>query len=133
MVKRQALEAVGGFDERFYPAWFEDVDFCRRIWDAGGRIAFEPRARFRHHGGASLARLSQDKFLEYYHTNQCRYFHKHHGGKAARRVRRLAIAGLWLRGMLSLIRPPHGRSRIGAFQTYRRSALVIRRGAGGLT
>jgi N-acetylglucosaminyl-diphospho-decaprenol L-rhamnosyltransferase len=133
MVRRQALEAVGGFDERFYPAWFEDVDLCRRIRDAGGRIAYEPLARFRHYGGASLTRLPQDKFLEYYHTNQCRYFNKHHGRKAGRRVRRLAIAGLWLRGMLSLIRPPRGRSRIGAFQTYRRSALAIGHGTQGLT
>jgi hypothetical protein len=40
---------------------------------------------------------------------------------------------LWIRGVLSLIDPPRGRSRIEAFQTYRRSALAIGRGTGGLT
>lgn len=133
MVKRRALEAVGGFDEEFYPAWFEDVDLCRRIRDAGGRIAYEPLARFRHHGGASLARLPQDKFLEFYHTNQCLYFKKHHGRAAARRVRRLVIAGLWLRAMLSLIHPPWHSSRVEAFRNYRRSARALIRGTGGLT
>jgi N-acetylglucosaminyl-diphospho-decaprenol L-rhamnosyltransferase len=133
MVKRPALEAIGGFDERFYPAWFEDVDLCRRIRDAGGRIAYEPLARFRHYGGASLARLPQEKFLEYYYTNQCRYFLKHHGPKTGRRVQRLAIAGLWLRGVLSLIHPSRGRSRIGAFRTYCAGALAIARSSGGPT
>ncbi|MSO21611.1 MAG: glycosyltransferase family 2 protein, partial [Acidobacteria bacterium] len=31
MVQRSAFEAVGGFDERFYPLWFEDVDLCLRL------------------------------------------------------------------------------------------------------
>src|SRR5262249_10592861 len=30
-LRRTALAAVGGFDERFYPAWFEDVDLARRL------------------------------------------------------------------------------------------------------
>ena len=30
-----AWEAIGGFDEQFYPVWFEDVDFCKRLRDMG--------------------------------------------------------------------------------------------------
>ena len=54
MVSRAALESIGGFDEAFYPAWFEDVDLCRRIRNQGGRIQFQPNACFLHHGGYSL-------------------------------------------------------------------------------
>ena len=106
MVSRRALESLGGFDESFHPAWFEDVDLCRRIWNAGRRIRFEPAARFLHHGGYSLERLGREKFLEYFHTNQIRYFGKHHGKSAAERVRKFVITGMCLRAALSFVRPP---------------------------
>ena len=35
MVRREVWEELGGFDESFFPLWFEDVDFCRRIRDRG--------------------------------------------------------------------------------------------------
>ncbi len=105
MVRRSALEYLDGFDERFYPAWFEDVDLCKRIRDAGARVFFQPAARFVHHGGSSLGRLPRGKFLEYYHLNQIRYFAKHHGRETAARVRRLIVAGMRLRAILSYFRP----------------------------
>ena len=77
----------------YRPAWFEDVDLCRRIWSLGGRIVFEPGAVFVHQGGSSLRRLTPREFLQYFHTNQLRYFYKHHGDAYGMRVRRLVIAG----------------------------------------
>lgn len=103
MVSRRALEIVEGFDERFHPAWFEDVDLCKRIWETGGKIRFEPSARFLHHGGSSLAHLTVEKYLQIFHTNQIRYFSKHHGETAALRVRSLIIAGLYLRSLMALL------------------------------
>ena len=105
MVTRTALESIGGFDENFSPAWFEDVDLCRRIRDRGGRIQYQPRARFLHHGGHSLSQLSRREFLEIIHTNRIRYFKKHHGVKAAARVKRWILSGLTLRSALSLVYP----------------------------
>ncbi len=102
MVTRSALESIGGFDEGFHPAWFEDVDLCRRIRNQGGRIQYQPGARFMHHGGYSLAHLSRQDFLEIFHANQIRYFGKHYGPAAALRVKRLILLGLFLRGALSL-------------------------------
>jgi len=123
LVRRSALERVGGFDERFYPAWFEDVDLCRRIRNEGGRIVYQPSARFVHHGGSSLRHLPAEKFLEYYHTNQIRYFSKHHGCDAARAVRRLIIAGMWLRTAASWLRPAFtGLSRAASARAFLRAA-----------
>jgi len=125
MVSRYALGRLEGFDERFFPAWFEDVDLCRRIRSAGGLIGYQPAAQFRHRGGASLRRLTHEQFLEYFHTNQCRYFLKHHGVKAARRVRRLVAAGMYMRAALSVVRPPASRGRREAARSHWKTARRI--------
>jgi len=123
MVQRRALLQLGGFDESFRPAWFEDVDLCRRIRDRGGRIVFQPAAGFLHHGGSSLKRLVRASFLEYYHTNQLRYFRKHYGESAAQRVRRLVVAGMWLRALISSVYPViPGASRVSSVRTFREVA-----------
>ena len=53
-ITRAAWESVGGFDEQFFPVWFEDVDLCKRLLDSGGKIMYCPAARFRHSGGHSV-------------------------------------------------------------------------------
>ncbi len=128
MVSRAALESVGGFDEAFYPAWFEDVDLCRRIRSQGGRIQYQPNASFVHYGGYSLEKMSLQDFLESFHTNQIRYFRKHHGIKAALRVQRLIQSGLIIRAGLSLIHSPaQGLSRTAASKMFRSAARSISR------
>ncbi len=132
MVRRSVLARLGGFDERFHPAWFEDVDLCRRIRAAGGRIFYEPSARFRHAGAVSLKSLTREDFLRYYHDNQIRYFAKHHGQSAARRVRRLVIAGMRLRGVLAALGAGKaGGHRSAPASAYRRLASRLARSGEG--
>jgi GT2 family glycosyltransferase len=52
MVRRDAFEAAGGFDETLPVAW-NDVDFCLRLRDAGYRAVFLPHVRLTHHESAS--------------------------------------------------------------------------------
>jgi GT2 family glycosyltransferase len=52
MLRRTALDAVGPFDERFYPAYFEDVDLCVRLRAAGWGVRYIPTATGRHREGA---------------------------------------------------------------------------------
>jgi len=105
MTTRTALASIGGFDEIFHPAWFEDVDLCLRMRKNGGRIQFQPQARFLHHGGYSLNRMSRQDFLKTFHTNQIRYFRKHRGRLAALHVQKLITMGLFLRLLASLVYP----------------------------
>lgn len=56
-LRASAVKAVGGMDEQFF-FYFEDVDWCRRFWQAGWRVTYVPTARFSHfhqrssrHGG----------------------------------------------------------------------------------
>lgn len=132
LVKRSAWDAVGGFDAGFAPLWFEDVDLCRRLRARGGSIRYEPRARFRHAGGHSLAALAPADRQLYWYRNLLRYFRKHHGGLAAAALRLGILAGMLLRMLATLLgagvesgEPPAGA---GAY------AQVIRRcvfGRGG--
>ena len=49
-VRREAFEAVGGFDERFF-LFSEETDLCKRIQASGWDAHFEPRISFVHHAG----------------------------------------------------------------------------------
>jgi GT2 family glycosyltransferase len=126
MVSRRALESTGGFDEAFYPAWFEDVDLCRQMRTLGGRIRYQPEARFLHHGGYSLGQMSRQNFLEAFHRNQIRYFRKHYGAPASVRVKRWIVLGLFTRGLLSIAYPlVPGQSRAVSAGIFWKAARAI--------
>jgi GT2 family glycosyltransferase len=63
LYRRDAFEAVGGFDERFF-CYHEDIDLGFRLRLRGGRTVLEPRAIVRHVGSASSGALSG--FAEYH-------------------------------------------------------------------
>lgn len=48
LVRRQLWDALGGFDARYFPAYYEDVDFCFALARAGYRTLFQPRSRVLH-------------------------------------------------------------------------------------
>jgi len=50
LVKREVINTVGGFDERFH-MYAEDLEWCLRIVRGGWKIIFEPAAEVLHHGG----------------------------------------------------------------------------------
>lgn len=78
LLRRSAWEELGGFDQRFFPAWFEDVDFCRRLKDQGWEIAYRGEPTARHAGGISLRHLSRSEFNRIFCQNLLVYWQKHH-------------------------------------------------------
>jgi len=48
MVRRSAVEKVGALDERFF-LYFEDVDWCRRFWQAGWGVHYVADAELVHY------------------------------------------------------------------------------------
>lgn len=119
MIKRSALDRVGLFDERFFPAWFEDVDLCRRIKAAGLKIFYYPDAEFLHLGGSSLRSLTHATFLNTYHRNLVRYFKKHHGLVSAMLVKLIILIGMLERSLIALFFPSVLRvSRSQALRAY---------------
>jgi len=62
MLRREAIQAVGGMDERFF-LYFEDVDLCRRMAEGGWGVYYVAEARFVHHyrRGSRRGLLSWEK------------------------------------------------------------------------
>jgi GT2 family glycosyltransferase len=113
-VRRDVFRRLGGFDEAFIPAWFEDVDLCARLRDEGS-ILYWPGSRFNHVGGGAARSLGYDTFLPVYYRNACHYWRMHHGrtGSAAYRV--LLSVGMLLRLIALPLAPASPASATRAF------------------
>jgi N-acetylglucosaminyl-diphospho-decaprenol L-rhamnosyltransferase len=77
LVRREAIEQVGGLDERFF-MYFEEVDWCWRMRRAGWRVRYQPAARVVHHSSRSA---DQDVTRRHIHfnTSKWRFYAKHYG------------------------------------------------------
>jgi N-acetylglucosaminyl-diphospho-decaprenol L-rhamnosyltransferase len=82
LVRRDAFDAIGGFDERFW-FWFEDSDLLLRL-AARGQILYVPGAVFRHLGGGSFSRWDKAAQIRSIHHGIVQYADAHFS--RARRV-----------------------------------------------
>ncbi len=76
VARRAAIDQVGGMDEAFF-MFDEDVDWCRRMKDAGWSVSYVPDAVCVHHIGASRRRTAARVIIAR-HRGMIHYFHKHH-------------------------------------------------------
>lgn len=116
-IRKSAFRTLQGFDGRFVPAWFEDVDLCARLPRAG-KLLYWPEARFRHRGGVSSAAMGYARFLPAYYTNALRYRRLHYGLAARLLYRPLLLAGMLLRLLALPFRPSVPRPRLEAARAY---------------
>ena len=65
--RRRALDAVGGWDERYF-MYVEDLDLCWRLKRAGWDVVYEPAGRVVHVQGASTARVPYRMILEHHRS-----------------------------------------------------------------
>jgi len=64
LLRREAIDAIGGlFDERF-PIFFNDVDLCWRLIERGWEVWYEPTAKVKHWGGASTKQRRREMIRE---------------------------------------------------------------------
>ncbi len=124
LVRRGVWRALGGLDESFVPAWWEDVDFCARLAHRLGADDFPsdegfvvvPRARVRHRGGSSLAELDRAAFLTAFCGNLLRYAAIHHPENLP-----LVRIGLgWSLAGRALVRPRQSGAYLAARRAIRR-------------
>jgi N-acetylglucosaminyl-diphospho-decaprenol L-rhamnosyltransferase len=83
MVRREVVKKIGGMDERFF-LYFEDVDWCRRVWEAGFRVTYVPHVQFSHFHqrsseGASLFKIFTHRPTREHINSAIKYFAKYRG------------------------------------------------------
>ncbi|MFD2114007.1 glycoside hydrolase family 99-like domain-containing protein [Thiorhodococcus fuscus] len=68
MIERDLFERVGGFDDRYAPAYFEDADLAFQVRALGRRILYQPASEVVHHlsvttgvAGDKLARIESNR------------------------------------------------------------------------
>jgi GT2 family glycosyltransferase len=77
LARREAVEKVGGLDERFF-FYAEDVDWCKRFHDTNWKVVFVPQATATHFGGGSSSNAPLRYSIEMLRANLI-YWNKHHG------------------------------------------------------
>jgi N-acetylglucosaminyl-diphospho-decaprenol L-rhamnosyltransferase len=95
LVRREAVDAVGGLDEDFF-LFSEETDWHRRFRDAGWEAWFCPDAEVVHVVGASHG----GRFFRENIRGILRYLAKHEGLRQAERARRMLIVALTGRGLI---------------------------------
>jgi GT2 family glycosyltransferase len=53
LVKKEIFERIGGFDERYIPAYYEDADLCFSIRKSGYKVMYQPKSVVIHFEGIS--------------------------------------------------------------------------------
>jgi GT2 family glycosyltransferase len=75
LIRKNIFDQVGGFDRRFAPAYFEDIDLCFAVRAAGYRVIYQPLSRLIHYEGVTAGRdtskgikhfqiLNREKFVD---------------------------------------------------------------------
>ena len=118
VVRREALEAVGGFDPDFF-MYSEELDWCRRIKSAGWTIVYLSEAKVIHHVGKSSEQVVAARHI-HFQTSKVRYFRKYHGRVVAGALRLFLLAMyLWQIGLESL------KALLGHKRDMRRQRIAV--------
>ncbi|MDD2390304.1 MAG: glycosyltransferase [Desulfobacterales bacterium] len=75
LIRRDLFEKLGGFDEIFAPAYYEETDLCARIWEQRLSVVYEPAARIVHYEFGSSA--SRERALKLQQRNRKIFVNRH--------------------------------------------------------
>jgi N-acetylglucosaminyl-diphospho-decaprenol L-rhamnosyltransferase len=129
LIRRAASEQVGHLDPAFF-VYSDEVDFARRLRDAGWRSLWVPQALAVHHEQLSTDLIPERRIIEMA-RNRDLYMRKHHGGVAALAVRLLTAWAYALRALAALALPGHvGGRDSNRYWRHVTATLRPRRGEG---
>ncbi|HRA64533.1 MAG: glycosyltransferase family 2 protein [Caldilinea sp.] len=124
LVRRECYHQVGGLDPAFF-AYYEDVDWCKRIGDAGWEIYYVPAAQVAHLWQGTSRQVSQRAYQAGQESLRY-YFHKHHGPPKLFAVSAMLAGKELLRVVGSLLRRDRAEF---AFHIHMLAALFVPPGA----
>lgn len=90
LVRSVVLDEVGPFDEGYF-MYSEELDLCRRIHDAGWKVAYVPDAQVVHHEGKSSEQVVAARHT-HFQTSKLRYYRKYHGRAQSELLRTFLLA-----------------------------------------
>jgi len=77
MVRRDLFDQLGGFDDRYAPAYYEDTDLCFRLREIGHRVVYQPRAEVVHIEGATAGTDVAAGLKSYQVVNRQKFAERH--------------------------------------------------------
>jgi GT2 family glycosyltransferase/ribosomal protein S18 acetylase RimI-like enzyme len=119
MVRREAIQQTGPLDECFF-MYAEDVDWCKRFWKAGWRVAFYPQAQAIHYGGGSSSKRDPAWVELMQQRSLLCYWKKHHGLVGRLGVRLILVVHRVIRWAGALIDQLASLSKRGESRTRAR-------------
>jgi N-acetylglucosaminyl-diphospho-decaprenol L-rhamnosyltransferase len=125
LVRREAAQRIGWMDPAFF-VYSDEVDFCKRLSDAGWTVLYVPQAEAIHHEQLSTGNVPTRRIVEL-SRNRERYMRKHHSTLAALLVRWLTAWTYALRALAASALPGHEPAR---YWTHVRATLHPERGEG---
>jgi N-acetylglucosaminyl-diphospho-decaprenol L-rhamnosyltransferase len=125
LVRREAARRIGWMDSAFF-VYSDEVDFCKRLRDAGWTVLYVPQAEAIHHEQLSTGSVPTRRIVEL-SRNRDRYMRKHHSALAALLVRWLTAWTYAVRAAAANVLPGHDPAR---YWQHVRATLHPERGEG---
>jgi N-acetylglucosaminyl-diphospho-decaprenol L-rhamnosyltransferase len=126
-VRRKAFGQIGGFDESFF-MYFEEVDLCYRLAQAGWQVHFAPVAEVIHVGGASTVQYRAEMLVRYF-VSLAQFYRYHY--TFVRLIQLIVLVDLIVLGYLvrdailyRLVRDPSRRAHLSTNMAAWRRVLA---------
>jgi GT2 family glycosyltransferase/SAM-dependent methyltransferase/glycosyltransferase involved in cell wall biosynthesis len=87
LVRGDFWRAIGGFDERFAPMYYEDTDLCFQARERGLRVVYEPRAQVMHIEGGTAGTDLSEGHKRHQEVNRPKFVEKWHSRLDAEQLR----------------------------------------------
>lgn len=79
--RKDVIARVGFLSSAYYPAYYEETEFCVRARKAGYRVLYNPRAVVEHHESVASGGAATRKYLERYHASRMRFVYRNYTWK----------------------------------------------------
>lgn len=76
LIRRELFEQLGGFDGRYAPAYYEDVDLCFGVRSLDYKVVYQPMSRIIHYEGATAGRDTANCYKRYQAINRAKFVEK---------------------------------------------------------
>lgn len=127
IVRNAIVNDLGGLDERYF-MYFEEVDWCKRIRDAGWKVYVCPDAVITHFANAGVGHYDERRLI-HYHRSLILFYRKHYsassltGLRIVLTLRSLIRIGVWV--PTGIVRPELRKASLSSIKGYFRTLGLV--------